>query len=240
VKAIVTSNIARYLMGANLLNLNTGTEPPPAPPAATEPPAPVVPPATEPPPAPPAPPVPPAPEPTAEEKLAAIKTALKLPDGSPLPADALERTAAIASELGLSPAHAQRILDSVHQETAAVRQSVLDSLAFEGSEWKKQNSAQQAAALADPDLGAGSPEKLAAAQAKAQRGMAALFGDQTAAIETLITRAGFASSPTLVKAFMRVADRMGEPGFIPGTPSKSAGKRDADVLYPDAPAAPSA
>lgn len=180
------------------------------------------------------------PAPVKAEKVSAIKTALKFPDGR-TPDDALlERTAATASELGLSPEAAQRLLDDRIQDTDAVRQSVLDSLAFEGAEWTRQNEAHKTAALADPDIGAGDPAKLANSVEKAQRGMAALFGTDTKAIETFITNAGLASEPTLVKAFMRAADKMSEAQIIaPTTPSKTVGMRPADKFYDNTPSAPS-
>lgn len=235
-------NISRYLLVRSLMNLDGNSAPPPAPPVVDPPPAPpappvvppvappVVPPAIDPPPAPPVPPVDDAAAKAA--KVEAIKTALKLPDGV-TDADALDKTAAIASELGLSPEHAQRLLDERLQTTAATRQSVMDSYATGGSEWTKQNDAQVAAALADKDIGGGSQQKLEASAHKAKQGMAKLFGDQTAAVEKYLTDAGVASSPLLLKAFMQVADKMGEASFHRGdTPSKNAGVRDADILYP--------
>jgi hypothetical protein len=218
-------NLARALMSLRLLNCDEAAPPPAAPPAtpaASAPPAepPAAPPAEpkkDDPPAPPAePPKDPPKELTPEEKLAAVKAGLKLPENSTLPADALERTAAIASELGLSPEQAQKFLELSASHTDAVRQSVLDSFATGGSEWTKQNDAQQAAALADPDIAGGSTERRAKSAEKAKRGMATLFGDQTQAVEEYLTKAGVASSPLLLKAFMRAADKMGESSVSPG------------------------
>lgn len=247
-------NIARHLLTIGLLNLNTGDAPPAAPPAGDPPappppadPKPTDPPADPKPVDPPAdpkptdPPADPKPEPTAEEKAAAIVAGLKLPENSTLPADALERTAAIASELGLSAEQAQKIVELSASQTAAVKQSVIDSYATGGSEWVRQNDAQQQAALADPDIGAGSSTKLAASAEKARRGMATLFGKETAAVEKYLTDAGLASSPTLLKAFMNAADKMGEASFHAGTPApKTAGMRPADVLYPNGGRGPAA
>jgi hypothetical protein len=96
---------------------------PPTPaPAAPPPPAPD--PTPTPPPAPAAPAVPPTPAPAAPPAAppappAAPVLTLKLPDGSKLDAQALERTTAHAVALGLSPESAQKTLELVNAEVAA-------------------------------------------------------------------------------------------------------------------------
>lgn len=166
----------------------------------------------------------------AAEKVAAIKTVLKLPENSTLPADAIERTAAIASELGLSPEQAQKVLELTASEAAGIRQSTLDAFAFEGAEWTRINDESKAAALADPEIG-GTPEKLAASLDLAKRTMATIYGPETEQVERFLVEAGIASHPMAVKLFTRIGAKMSEGSFIrPG--ATGGGKKDlVSVLY---------
>lgn len=235
-------SLSSYLLSRGLLALSPDAAPPPVPPVvppapdpaappppAVDPPAPVDPPAAPPvPPAdPPAPVVPPAPPADAAAKLAVIKNALKLPENPVLDADSLDRTAAIASELGLSPEHAQKALDFVHQEVAAQKQAILDAHApGTGAAWKAQDQAWRTEALADPVLGGNKPEQLEANVGLAKR-VLATFGDD-ASIGFLET-SGLGSHPGALRLLVKIGKAMGEGALVMPSVAPKGVRTETDV-----------
>jgi hypothetical protein len=101
---------------------------------------------------------------------AAAKAALKY-DGLQLPKDStldpalLERTGAIARDLGLpDTAAAQKLVDLVHQEVATREAALLADHQPGGTAWSQQLDAWKAETLADPSLGKTPEERTAAIQ----------------------------------------------------------------------------
>lgn len=175
----------------------------------------------------------------AADRTAAIKTALKLPENSTLDPAVLEKTTAIASESGLSPEIAQKVVGLVDQVAAAhATKAIADWQASQvkgGKAFEARNTEYQAAALKDPDLGNGNPAQLAQRSALASRALATLFPS----VIDVIKQAGLESHPGLVKDLYRAALKMKEDDFVVGSGAPSTKKvRDADVLYGGTTAAP--
>jgi hypothetical protein len=166
---------------------------------------------------------------------AAPTYALKLPDGSTLDADFVNRTAAIYGAQGLSTEAAGKLFDAQIAEiakatTAAVEaartaenEAMRKDYAPEtGAKWIERNDAQKAAALADAEIG-GTPEKLTANAEKANAVLKRFF--EPAFIEE-IHAAGFASHPDVIRGFLRIGRLMSEATLVPpgSGPSATEGK----------------
>lgn len=160
---------------------------------------------------------------------------LKLPDKSPVDPAVVERTAAIARELGLSQDNAAKALGFVASEVAAQTAAALSAYAPPseenkegGAKWKEQDSAWKAAALADKDLGNGKPEQLTAKVDLAKK-VLAKFGDPES-IEYLDSAYG--SSPAVLRILVRVGEAMGEKGLVTQEGQPDVIVPTKDLLYP--------
>lgn len=155
---------------------------------------------------------------------------LTLPANAAIDAAALERTAAFAKAQGLSAEAAQAVVELANTEVAAARDAALAAYLPgdpgknipPGAEWVKQDTAFRAAALADPELGAGNPEQLATAAANARRAFAQ-YGDPEAA--AFFDRSGLGSHPAVLKFLVRVHAASSEgslavPGSTTHTPTE--------------------
>lgn len=232
----------RSLLLARGLFAGDGEAAPVAPPAAAAPAAapPATPAAPAAPPAAAAPPVAPPAAAAPAAPAAPEKLDLKLPEKSTLDPSALETTTAIASELKLSPDGATKVLGLVDQVAAAhAAKAIADwqkSQTVGGADWERRNGEYKAAALKDPELGAGDPKKLEQAAALGTRALATWFPKDI--IDT-IRAAGLESHPGLLKGLVKLGRAMKEDEFIVAPPSASSGKtRAADVLYPTTAATP--
>lgn len=153
------------------------------------------------------------------EKAAVVvpeKYDLKAPEGSTLTPDALERTAAIARELGLpDTAAAQKVVDLVHAEASAQISKLVADHAPQGEAWKKTVADWNAKALAHPEIGGGSPETYAANVAKA-KGIITKYGDET--IVKLFNEDPMGSHPDVVRFLIRLGKAAGEQPLVHGGP----------------------
>jgi hypothetical protein len=133
---------------------------------------------------------------------------MQLPEGSTLDAAALERTAAIARELGLpDDASAQKVLALVHEQVAAREAALLASHAPGGEAWTKQVDGWKEETLKDPSLGK-TPEERSAA---IQRGhnvltkIAEKHPEDAAAFKSFLEDSGLGNHPAAVRIFARLA-----------------------------------
>lgn len=196
-------------------------DPPPVVPAAsgTPPVSPVVtPPAQTPTPGQTPPPVTTPPAPAAPPVLT-----LKAPDGSLLDAGAVERTTAQVAKLGLSPEHAQEVLEHVHKEVAAF-QSAREAQAQQlmKHDWIEQ-------VKNDPEIGGAKYEEsmrlCALARHKCMRPAFLKMLDDT----------GLGNHPENVYAWRYVGSLLAEANLITtgDTPPAPPAKKDPlAVLYP--------
>lgn len=160
---------------------------------------------------------------------------LKLPDKSPVDPTVVERTAAIARELGLSQANAQKALGFVASEAAREVAAQLAAYAAPseqnpegGAKWKEQDAAWRAAALVDKDLGNGKPEQLEAAKVLATK-VLAKFGDEES-IHFVDSALG--SNPALLRVLVRIGKAMGEQSLVKGEERPAEKKSTAEIFYP--------
>lgn len=158
----------------------------------------------------------------------------KLPDGLTADAAIVERTTAIARELGLQNDAAQKLLDRevatlAEQETA--RAAAIEGWKPGGAEFVKRDEGWRTQAQADPELGK-TPAEFATSMEKAQQGLAAI--DPKGELKALLESSGFGSHPAALKALARIGRMAGEPGLVVGAIGGAPKpKRDADVLYPN-------
>lgn len=161
---------------------------------------------------------------------------LALPKDSGLDPAVIEKTAAISRELGLSQEHAQKTLDFVSQQASdaakAATDATIQSYAPGGAAWEAQQTEWKTAALADPDLGAGKPEALAANVLLAKQVVAKFGGADT---PEFFEKSGLGSNPTALKLLANIGKAMSEDQLVipsAATPAKSA----AEKLYDNTPA----
>lgn len=161
---------------------------------------------------------------------------LKLPDKVTVDSALVERTAAIARELGLPQDKAQKTLDFIASEAARERDAALSAYSPPseqfpegGKLWKEQDTAWKAAALTDKDLGNGKPDQLKASVDLAKK-VLAKFGDEES-INFVDSALG--SSPAVLRILVRVGKAMGEKELVTST-GKPSDERlpDKDVFYP--------
>jgi hypothetical protein len=154
---------------------------------------------------------------------------LKVPEKSMLPATVLERTTAMARELGLTDAtHAQRLVDFTNTETQQVIDAVLASHRPGGAAYKAQLKEWENAALTAPDLGGGKSEVL---QAKVARVTAFTNKHFPEGLRTLLTEYGLGSHPEFFRAMLKIADLSKEDSLEGGDSGKSGNKSHADRIY---------
>lgn len=153
---------------------------------------------------------------------------LKLPDGAD--AAIIERTTAIARELGLGNEAAQKLVDrdvALVAEQATAQAALIEAWKPGGVEYVKRDAAWVAEAKADKDIGG---EKFPIALEKAQQALAK-FGPE---LKTYLDQTGLGSHPAAIKFLAKVGAAMGEAapvvGSIGGTPKA---KSDAETMYPN-------
>ena len=169
-----------------------------------------------------------------------VKYELKLPDGSPLDAAALERTAATARELGLSQDAAQKALELVNTEVTsritAERDALLAAYSPGGDEWQKQVDGWKAETLADPALGKTPEERTASIESG--KGLLRKYGEvhpaDKEAMDNFLNTSGLGDHPAAAKFFAWLGKAMSE-GTMPLTGGNSGGGSVAErlnSLYP--------
>lgn len=150
------------------------------------------------------------------------KYELKLPEQTSLDTAVVERTAAIARELGLSQDNAQKTLEFVNNEVAAQIQAVTEAHKPGGAEWTKNVETWEKAALADPDLGgSGKPEVLKGNADLAQRVLAKFFPP---VVKEFLIETGFGSNPDVLRGFVSIGRAMSEGSLVTATPSATAAR----------------
>lgn len=149
---------------------------------------------------------------------------LKLPEG--VKPESLAPFLEVAKQHKLSQEQAQALVDFDRTRQAAADKSFQESWRAEQMKWVE-------AVKADPEVGAGRPEVLAASLEAAKRAVAK-FGGAELAKELLET--GLGNNPVWVRAFVRIGKAMaddsiaGTSGGTPSTPSSDEQLQRA--MYP--------
>lgn len=139
----------------------------------------------------------------------------KMPDGVQLDKAAADEFTAIAKELKLDQANAQRVADigaKLMQRQVEARNELINS-------WTEQTKS-------DPDIGG---DKLDANLGIARKAIDAFGGD---ALREVLNQTGLGNHPALVKAFIAIGKKISEDTPTPsasGTPAKDP----ASILFPD-------
>lgn len=164
---------------------------------------------------------------------------VKLPDGSPLDVAIVERTTALARELGLGNEAAQTLLDKMAGEetdrlAAQTKAAEADLAAWKpgGESWKARDDGWRADALKDPEIG-GSPEKLQASVTLAHRGLAALVSPEKAKqVTDFFEETGYGSHPMVLSILAAAGRKTQEGALVFGAGVPPAPKSVAERMYP--------
>ncbi|MDB4893140.1 MAG: hypothetical protein JWL61_4995 [Gemmatimonadetes bacterium] len=155
-----------------------------------------------------------------------------LPEGLAADAAIVERTSAIARDLGLGNDAAQKLLEkgvASEKEATEQREAIIASWQKGGSEYVKRDETWKAQALADKDLGAGDAAKFAVHVEKAQQALAK-YGPE---LKSYLDETGLGSHPAAIKFLSRVGAAMSEGAAVIGSiGSTPKPKSDAETLYP--------
>lgn len=143
---------------------------------------------------------------------------LKIPEGSPLDATHLERTAAFAKERGLSNEEAQALLERDNKTVAGYLDGQKKLVEDERKAWLTT-------AKSDKEIGGDNHGR----KVELAQRVIARFG--TEALQDVLKRTGFGDYPELVRVFSRIGEAMSEdqlilPGATPGDK-----KSPEDILY---------
>jgi len=148
------------------------------------------------------------------------KYEFKLPAGVTIEPAFAERIAATARARGLDNGAGQTLFDAVLAERNAYAPG--------GAEWVRQNEADKAAVLADPELGAGNPGKLAEVSALAQTVINKWWPDVP---DDFLKATGLASKPLFLKGLVRIARASQESTLVLGGQQTGEPKSLAERLY---------
>lgn len=158
---------------------------------------------------------------------------IKLPDDAKVDTAIVERTAAIARELGLSQDNAQKALTFVAQEVEtqvsaqlAAWEAPSETNKDGGPKWREQEEGWRAASLADKDLGNGNPESLKAAVNRATQ-VVAKFGDPDLA--AFFEKSGLGSNPATLRFLSKIGKAMSEGSLVIGDPGVKGDKSEEAV-----------
>jgi hypothetical protein len=159
------------------------------------------------------------------------KYTLALGKDSALAEADVEKTAAIARELGLSQAAAAKVFDLIQSTTGEKVMAKAQEFQAGGEAWTKQVQTWEAAALADAELGGGNPDTLKANVTIAQD-VAKHFFDESAM--TFFNDTGLGSHPGLLKGLLKMSKAFKEGTFVrsgEATPPNSSKRSLEDKFY---------
>ena len=147
------------------------------------------------------------------------KYELKLPEGSLLSAEAIERSAAFAKEHGLSNEAAQAALDRESNALSSYAESQKES-------WNKETVAWLETSKADKELGGEEFGK----NAELAKRVVTRYGTEEFAKG--LTETGFGNHPELFRFVLRVGKAMGDDQLVlPGSQAAAETKDMADLFY---------
>lgn len=146
---------------------------------------------------------------------------LKLPEKTLLNAAAVQSTAAIAKELGLSNEQAQKLLEHQSQAVTAYQQS-------QQQVWNNQTKAWRDAVAADPEIGGPHLE----ANVAHARAVINKYGSP--AFVAALNETGLGNHPELVRFVVNIGKAAADDGTLVSGARGGAGQKTlADNLYPD-------
>lgn len=160
-------------------------------------------------------------ETTTEQKpVAPEKYELKMPDGSQLSQERIEKVSAYAKEKGLSNEQAQEVLNRESEAVSGFFESQKAGLLARSEAWISEIKA-------DKEFGGDKfNETVELAKRSIER-----FGDPE--LKKQLDETGLGNHPMLIKMHAKIGREMAEDRLVPSnSASTSASQRHADVLYP--------
>lgn len=149
---------------------------------------------------------------------------LKLPEGSQLQADQVEKIATFAKERGLSNDQAQAVLQRDHEAQV----SFMEANKPGGKDWETRVSNWEKAALADKEIG-GSEEAL---KANAEHGRRVLQKFFPETVSKYLVDSGFGSHPDVIRGLSKLGKMMADDTLV--LPGGGAGNKQPieNIFYP--------
>lgn len=174
---------------------------------------------------------------TQQTSVVPEKYDLKLPDGSTVDPAVVQRTEAIARDLGLSNEAGQKLLDRTVKEISDLETSakkaaedsqkaLIDAWKPGGTEWVKRETQWATQAKADPELGA-TPEAFAVSVEKAQQALAK-YGPE---LKPLLDETGYGSHPLFIRMLARIGRGMSEGSMVMGSGGRVGASKTAEQLF---------
>ncbi|HEX7828643.1 MAG TPA: hypothetical protein VF787_03270 [Thermoanaerobaculia bacterium] len=148
------------------------------------------------------------------------KYEFKLPAGEKVDPAVVERTTAIARELGLSNDAGQKLLDATLAEIKTVNAAQVEANKPGGTRWSETQAQWKADALKDAEIG-GTEEKLANSVELAQKVLAQFGGPATA---KFLNESGLGSHPEAIRLLSKIGAAMSESTLILAPSSQKPGK----------------
>ena len=147
---------------------------------------------------------------------------LKVPEGFDVDTKAVDGFKALAGELGLDAAKAQKIFDSYVGLSQALQKQADEAFAAQDSKWVSELKA-------DPELQMGGP-KWAAARADIGRAVSRFKAQESLAA---LNAAGLGNHPAIVRLFAGIGRALREDSIAGATRPADSGERlsDAQVFY---------
>lgn len=156
------------------------------------------------------------------------KYELKLPDGTMLPGDVTERTAAIARTLGLTTNEGvQSIIDLLHNEAKTLTGKIIADHSPGGAAFEEQKRVWEEAALKAADIGNGDSAILQAKMSRVNNFLTKYFTEDA---RKALNEFGLGSHPGIFRSLAKIAEVMREDGWISG-PEPRAKQSRADRIY---------
>lgn len=141
-----------------------------------------------------------------------------LPEGASIDPATNDKLVALAKELGLTQAQAQKIADLGAEQSQQFAKRQQEQFTKANEEWIN-------ATRTDKEIGG---DKLQETLATAKKALDA-FG--TPELTELLNGSGFGNHPEVIRLFAKIGKSVSEDGFVRGGTSTGEPKRAADVLY---------
>lgn len=160
----------------------------------------------------------PAAEPKQADQAAPEKFELKLPEGSKLAAEHVQKVEAFAKEKGLSAVQAQAILDRENEQATAHEKALLDAFDSKASQWKTEIQN-------DKELGGDNYTKSVEI---AHRGLKKFA---TPEFVQELEKTGLGNHPEMVRTFYKIGKEMANDELHHSNTNNATEVRGADVLF---------
>jgi len=155
---------------------------------------------------------------TEEAQKAPEKYDLKVPDGSQLSAEQVDKIASYAKEQGLSNEAAQKLLESQHEAISSIEAERQAQFKETVDAWKEQ-------AQKDAEYGGDHFSR----NVELAKRVVSRYGSEE--FQRALDESGFGNHPELLRVFVRIGQAMGEDRLVTSAAGASSQKSLEDIFY---------